>query len=136
MTVTRVRAASFTGDVEELDRLRGFVRTLCTDLPEREVRHLELALDEAFCNVVHHSYGGKGGAVLLKGEITDEGFCFELSDQGKSFDFEAVPLPDWSGNRVGGFGLHIIRQVADEVTYRQEAGWNRLRIMKRCAHGH
>jgi len=57
--------------------------------------------------------------------------CVTLSHQGKPFDPDAVAPPAFDGSRECGFGLYLIRQAVDELTYFQdERGRHAIRLVK------
>ena len=53
-------------------------------------------------------------------------------DDGKPFDPLLVPAPDLGAKgRIGGVGLHFVRNLMDELEYARLDGINRLRMMKK-----
>lgn len=130
--------AKFLSDLEQTKHVRSFVSRLCHKMPGERTKfrtHLQLAINEAFCNIVKHGYKEKKGKEIhFQGALLHEGLLIEISDQGEGFNPEDVAAVDLSGTKENGYGLYIIREVADEVSYlkkREENGWNRLRIFKR-----
>jgi anti-sigma regulatory factor (Ser/Thr protein kinase) len=100
----------------------------------------ETAVGEALNNVIEHSYGAD----------TDEEISVELSfdadslriiieDGGTGMDptllqdapAEFASPPAHEALPEGGFGLTIIKQACDEVTYEQDDGLNRLTMIRR-----
>ena len=89
-------------------------------------------------NIIEHAYGGEGkGELTVTHELIGEQFVITLADQGQSFDPAAVAKPeipqsadDSEKLRVGGLGLHIIRQVMDEIEYNFSPGKNVLLMRK------
>ena len=53
-----------------------------------------------------------------------------MSDEGASFDLDAVPAPDLAALPESGMGLFIIRSFVDELTYTPGPP-NVLRMRKR-----
>jgi anti-anti-sigma factor len=129
--------AKFFSSFSQLKAVREFVDRLCRQAPGNNYRlssQLQLAINEAFCNIVKHGYGEEnGGIILLYGELCQDGILFELSDQGRDFNPAEVREPSWKGDQTNGFGCYIIREIADRITYihkESEQGWNHLRIFK------
>ncbi len=132
------RSTLFSTDLSQLSALRDYVHSRCLEAPfdgECLSRQLQLALNEAFCNIVIHGYGRQtSGKIAISSRLLSDGILFELTDQGKSFDPKAIEEPNLAGDKCFGFGVYIIKQVSDRVTYipkRGDGGVNRLQIMKR-----
>lgn len=132
----REKNASFISDLSQLQPVRDFVNDLCLKAPgdsKRLADHLQLAINEAFCNIVEHSYLGKAtGEIAIRGELTEEGVILDISDRGLSFDPAKIQDPSFIGGSDGGFGLYMIKKASDALSYtkKEKSGWNRLRIMK------
>lgn len=136
--VSRSSTARFSNELTQAKAVREFIRRSCADVPgdaERLVEDLQLAVNEAFSNLVQHAYEKhQRGEIILRCELTDEGVMIELSDHGRIFDPALVQNPSFVGDKETGFGWYIIRELADSVTYvhkESEHGWNHLRIFKR-----
>ncbi len=96
-----------------------------------------LALEEVATNVVRHG-GGEEGTSEIEIEVisTDEKVRLEVRDSGKPFDpFHDAPEPDVDAaledRRVGGLGVHFVRVLMDEASYRREDGRNHVTMVKR-----
>jgi len=113
-------------DLAVLGDVRSFVRDFCTgledgSLDEEGIAKLELALNEAVTNVIKHAYEGQSGErIHIAAEATSERLTVNVCYHGKGFDPEAVPEPSFDGSRDGGFGLYIIRQCVDELSFFQD----------------
>lgn len=87
------------------------------------------AFSEIFNNIVLHAYrDSDGGTIDLEFTIAADHLAVQLTDQGKSFDIDAVkplddPLP------MGGMGIHIARTMLDELVY-ESGPPNRWRLVK------
>jgi anti-sigma regulatory factor (Ser/Thr protein kinase) len=55
-------------------------------------------------------------------------FCLEVIDEAAPFDPLGIAPPNLTpalGDRpIGGLGIHLVRSLADEITYGREAGRN------------
>jgi serine/threonine-protein kinase RsbW len=79
------------------------------------------AVGEAFNNVVDHAYAGRGdGDVCIRIELLEGAMRVEMTDDGRSFDIDAVQKPDLAALPESGMGVFIIRSFVDDVAY--EAG--------------
>jgi len=114
------------------------VRALGEPYGESFAYELELAVSEVLTNIVQHAYGGRGKCGEIRGEFRLEADRIQVDayDDGAPFELAAVPAPDPHRPREGGYGVHIIRQLMDEVDYwpSTEAG-NHWRLVKRRGGG-
>ncbi len=124
ITVARVEQMRqmITSDLEELAKVREFARRAASDLAPsldgESVHALELACSEAASNIVRHSYQGQTRHRIDLEAVADEhALTINMRHDGKGFDRSAVELPEFDGSRDGGFGLFIIEQSVDAVTY-------------------
>lgn len=96
---------------------------------------IRLAVDEATTNIIEHAYNGESGSIDLRCWIENCDVFVELRDRGKSFRPADVPPPTTRGplraRRVGGLGLHFMRQMMDEIKFSQDDEGNRLLMIKR-----
>ena len=97
---------------------------------EEAIFHLELCCDEASTNIIEHAYGGEdGGDITISYKIGEDDFTIVICDQGATFDPGLVPSPPTidadedsldeviNQLRIGGLGLHFIRNLMDEVHF-------------------
>lgn len=112
-----------TSDLRDLGRIRDFVRRAFTELPPTAIDQetqsaLELGVNEAASNIMRHAYSGQNDKpVYLNGEIERGRLVIRLCHEGEAFDPSVARPPSFDGSRDGGFGLFIIEQTFDEVTY-------------------
>ena len=114
----------FSAQFENLDKAREFVAeaALTCGLGEAAVYAAQLAVDEAFTNIIEHAYGGE---CLEKIEctclVTENDLVIKLRDCGKPFNPCDVPEPDLEAELeerdIGGLGLFFIQQLMDEVEF-------------------
>lgn len=100
-------------------------------LPMSTVFQLNLALEEAFVNVVDYAYPGKNGMpVQLNMDGKGETLIFTLIDEGEPFDPTTLEEPDTSlpaeERPIGGLGVFLVKQIMDEVRYERQGTRNIL----------
>lgn len=124
-------------DVGNLDAVIGFIED-CAERCALETKMkfgLLIAVEEAFVNVCHYAYPGGGGDVELSCLCDGDAFVVEMTDSGMPFDILSLPDPDTTSDiqerEIGGLGVHFIRKLTDEVSYRREEGRNILRLVLR-----
>jgi serine/threonine-protein kinase RsbW len=83
-------------------------------LPPEVAQDLLLALDEAVSNAVRHGSAG-GGPVEVAIDITDSWVEVRVLDRGPTPAIPHLPAGPPPLSAVGGRGLWLIRELADEV---------------------
>ena len=128
----------FPSRFESLARIRNFVSRAAKDagFNEKEIYAVELAVDEACANIIEHAYEGEGnGEIECTCNNLNSGLEIIIQDDGKPFDPNSIPLPDFSVDldelKPRGAGLFIIRNLMDDVsfTFSKKKG-NELRMVK------
>lgn len=99
---------------------------------------VRLIVEELASNVIEH-----GGTDVAAGErelsvdigIDGDRLTLQFSDDGAPFDPTAAAAPDLDADiddrPIGGLGLHLIRQLAEEISYRRDGGFNLLKVILR-----
>ena len=132
-----VAQTTVKADAAALPLLQSFLSDFWTveRLPDSARFPFELALEEIFINVVMHGSHGRDDVwadVTLRYEHHHAEMV--LRDNGNPFDPLAAPPPDLDAamedRPVGGLGIHLIRTLMDEVTYRSVDGCNVLTLRK------
>ncbi len=118
--------------------IRQFVREAAAALGAgpQTICSLELAVDEAACNVITHGYRGRPGMIDVEVERDGDVLTIRVRDLAPPFDPTRVPDPDLTvppaERRLGGMGIYLIRQSVDEMLYRATPeGGNELTLKKR-----
>ena len=97
---------------------------------------LNLALEEAVANVIDYAYPeGTEGEVIIDAAVTDTALTFTITDNGKPFDPTARPEVDINAavedRPIGGLGIHLVRQIMDDVRYERRGEKNVLILTKK-----
>lgn len=105
---------------------------------EMQCGQISLAVDEALCNVITHGYkrraDGRLWIDLWTLESNPAGIKIVIDDLAPQVDPKDIQPRNLDDIRPGGLGVHIIREVMDEVTYEQrEGGGMRLTMVKHLA---
>jgi serine/threonine-protein kinase RsbW len=104
--------------------------------PEASAYAVQLAVHEACTNIVDHAYENQApGRILVNIAIenTPPRIIVELSDTGRSFDPKSVPMPKLDSYQVHGYGLYLMHQLMDEVTYKPLPNGNLWRLVKKLS---
>ena len=88
-----------------------------------------MAAEEAIVNILHYSQATEIELTIYNSQFT---IVLLLSDNGLPFDPTAhVPNEKATDERqVGGLGIHLIRQIVDELHYERKENKNILRMVK------
>ena len=101
---------------------------------DRKIGLIRLAVEEALVNIFKYAYPDAVGDVVLRCLLDDrERFIIEIEDSGAPFNVLTVSEPilavPLSERKIGGLGIHLIRQFTDDVEYRRDGGKNLLRLI-------
>ncbi len=121
------------GLAELAERVEGF--GAAQRLPANLVNAINVVLDEAVSNAINHGYAaGVRGEIAVRLRRAGEGVLLEVEDDGKPFDPLQAPPPDLSlpieRRPIGGLGIHLIRNLMDEVSYARVGDRNVLKMVK------
>ena len=128
-----------SAQVRDLNDMREFLEKAVLALggSDDDAGDLVLAVNEAVTNVLLHGYDGQPGPVTICVEVVDNDLRVILSDNAPPFDPTRVPPPDiflpLEDLPLGGLGVHMMRQLTDELLYRPLADGNELVFVKRGA---
>ncbi len=100
---------------------------ICIGIEKRTLKKLELAAEETVVNILRYS-----GASEITLTLNHSPFTITLSDDGIAFDPTAyeVNTDAVEKRQIGGLGISLIRQIADELRYEYADNKNQLTIIK------
>lgn len=106
---------------------------MCVGMEDRTLKKMILALEEAVVNIVNYSEAKFIGMTISCGDT--QRLSITLRDDGIAFDPTAQAEVDTAAvidqRQIGGLGIALLRQIADEVHYRRtDDGQNELSIIK------
>lgn len=95
---------------------------------------IELVIEELVENIAQHAARGELAEAELRILRADESAIeFSLADWGPEFNLLERPDPDLTldvtERPIGGLGIYLVKQSADRVTYRREAGANMVTVL-------
>lgn len=94
---------------------------------------VQLVLEEMVLNVMNHS--GASEPAVLKMMSNEDDAAFEIIDRGVAFDPTEVAAPperdasSLESMAVGGLGIHLVRSMTKEMSYRRADGANHLTLV-------
>jgi serine/threonine-protein kinase RsbW len=120
MKKSTLKIKSVPANIHSLER---FVENICDEynINNTYFGNILITLTEAMENALYH--GNKSDPekyIIIKFESKSKGLLFEISDEGKGFDFNNIPdATDVQGNpERKGTGLYLIKALADEVKFK------------------
>ena len=132
------RQLTLQNDVRETPLLGTFVEDICEELgiDPKTTMKMNLALEEAVVNVMEYAYPkDQQGEVRIKAEANDTLLKFVISDDGKPFDpsiYGEVDITQEADKRdIGGLGIHLVRNIMDDIKYERLNGQNIFTLCKK-----
>ena len=99
---------------------------------------VRLIAEEVASNAMDHGADERGPQhrIVVDIERSDAHLAIEFRDTGRPFDPLSVPAPDLEAGildrPVGGLGVHLVRSLAESVSYAREEPYNILRVVLRA----
>jgi serine/threonine-protein kinase RsbW len=102
--------------LEELQKRAGF--------GTEKFAQIRLALNEAVTNaIIHGNKNDPSKKVYVRAIRNENGLIISVKDEGEGFDVDNIPDPTDKNNllKPSGRGIFLIRQQADEVSFKEKA---------------
>lgn len=124
---------------DDRQRLRELDAALVAELgdhgvPFDVIADVLLIAEEVVCNAIDHGFQAhRSHEIVVRTQHTDEQLTIEFRDDGLPYNPLDRPPPDLDcdilDRPIGGLGVHLVRELADEVTYVRDATHNVLRVV-------
>ncbi len=124
-------------DLDEIARLHLAVERFGIDhrVTVETIDDINIALDELVTNVIRYAHNDGArheiGVVLA---LETGRIAIEIADDGGPFNPLDRKTPDTGAaledRPIGGLGIHFVRELMDEVTYRRDGHLNIVRLVK------
>jgi sigma-B regulation protein RsbU (phosphoserine phosphatase) len=103
-------------------------------LPATLMHDVHLVVEEVACNVLSHGIEeGREPSLELLASVEGNRLAMEFRDNGRAFDPLSQPPPDLDADiedrPIGGLGVHLIKELAEQVAYTRDDRHNVLRIV-------
>ena len=125
----------------KIEQLRPLLKWIHSQLSQMEfspsiLNKIELVSEEVFVNIIHHAYRGRLEQVEVEVHTFPKSHVeIVFKDSGPFFNpleaKEVDSAADLEEREVGGLGIHLIRQMTDEVRYAREENCNVLTLVIR-----
>ncbi len=95
-----------------------------------------LTIEELVTNCIKYGYDDSTEhGIDIELSVANHTLTITVVDDGRAFDPFVVPPPDTSGpiedRSVGGLGIHMLRELADNMSYERRGNTNRITLTKR-----
>jgi serine/threonine-protein kinase RsbW len=100
---------------------------------------ISLVLEELLLNCIDYGYPESGkDRIVVTVSVDPESLTCRISDGGVAYDpFTEAPPPDITSaladRRIGGLGVHLVKQMMDSVSYQRIDGRNTVTVVKRLS---
>jgi len=96
---------------------------------------MNVVFDELLSNIVSHAYRDKGEHTIdLRAELSSDRLALTITDDGRPFNPFTSAAPDTAvameEREPGGLGIHLVRNMMDEVSYSRRADKNVVFLVK------
>ena len=126
-----------TTDLKEVAKLNDFVEDACQSvgLDDIETMKVKVGVEEAVVNVMKYAYpSGHNGDVTIEAASNKLRLKFTIIDSGKPFDPTVYSVVDTTlsakDRKIGGLGIHVMRQNMDSINYERIDQLNVLTLRK------
>ena len=119
--------ASPAGIRQAQQRLHGILAA--RHVSQERIGDVELIAEELLTNIIRAAdIEGRPTQVTMDCALTPAAIALTVRDDGREFNPLAVESPDLDADivdrDVGGLGIHIVRQLADDCSYARADSWN------------
>lgn len=137
MTELEAKELRVAAELDEIERVRGFLRDAIAGLPlgEEDRLKVELALHEICVNIARYAYPqGRKGNITVRIWRDEDSLFIEVRDSGIPFN----PVRKKNPNLLvklrrgipGGLGVYFFKTLMDGLSYRRAGGENVLTVRK------
>lgn len=108
-----------------IDEVNDFLAKV--NCPEDTRKSVDIILDEICTNIADYAYENESGKMNISCKATENSIEMTFVDFGKEFNPLNEKAPE-EGDilNIGGFGIHFVKNLSDEVSYERIGGKNKL----------
>ncbi len=116
-SLSRTVPFRFPGDFAHLGEAMELIRALGQAYEANFAYELELAASEIATNIIEHAYQNCRGELRGEVRLETDRVQVDFYDDGLPFDISTLSAKEPHQASERGYGVHIVRQVMDEITY-------------------
>lgn len=123
-----MKSMKLNRDINELYNLNDYI----TEVIQKEDLQVNLIIEEVFANIVEYS---NSEFIVVNAEFNDSILTVKFIDNGIPFNpllKEDPELPNTVEEaQIGGLGIFLTKELADDIDYQYINGENHLKIIKK-----
>ena len=125
--IIKMKSMTLKPEIDELNKLNQFI---LNEIPEKNLQ-IKFIVEEIFANIVNYS---KTEFITVNVEFKESQIILEFIDNG--IEFNPLLKKDYikpetiDEAQIGGLGIFLTKQIADELYYSYINGENHLKIIK------
>lgn len=130
------REVELRAELSEIARMNDWLHALAREagMPDRLRDDIKLCLNEAVANVIMYGKAEDGAPrIRLTVDASAGGARATLADTGHAFDPLGHPaqpkITSLETAQIGGFGIQLMRETAQDLSYARVEGWNVLTVV-------
>lgn len=101
---------------------------------ESVIHKLCIVIDEVLTNIISHGYNDKDEhSIDIQCQIDNESILLTFQDDGVEFNpvmAQSAAIAGDSMDKIGGLGIHLMKNLVDDIQYERKDDFNRLKITK------
>ena len=99
------------------------------------IRKFNIVFDEVLSNIINYAYtDNKEHVIGVRIELRNSQLVIQVTDEGIPFNPFAEQEPDTSQSiedrQIGGLGIHLVKKLVDDYTYKRDVNNNILTLVK------
>lgn len=126
----------FNRRIDEVGAIPGFVSEFAAknEIPDSLAFKLNLAIEELFVNTVKYNPQNHNDVLISLSKDADRLTIILTDSDVEPFDITEAEEYDTSRplemRRVGGLGIHLVRNIADEISYEYKDRQSKITVIK------
>ena len=126
-------------DLSEIAKLQREVENLgqnCS-LSSKTLFEVNLILEEVLANIISYAYAdNQRHEIVVRADLGNSELVIEVEDDGRPFNPLQSPPPELEQpleqRKVGGLGLHLVRELTSSIEYTRREEKNHLIMRKKA----
>lgn len=133
----KAKTKVFIADKKELDNVTAFVEETLEEYGAsfKEVSQITLCVEEWFVNIASYAYSEIIGNCEISILVNGDDFTIKFKDNGTEFNPLEVDETDITlsaeDRKIGGLGIHMVKKIMDDVSYKYVNSQNILTMTKK-----